>query len=184
MAQVACPFTYIASVPDIHFPGVGLHPHGGQAEAGDLSGHADTLLLRLIGQREALSEVEVRHGALKMRLGIEKALMLRVACHVATRGQHRRTLPPQQEPSRGSLYASTKTQYLKPSVFRQGHNASTQTGMFCHEPSPVALSFQQGRTSYIRSYISPLRGSSCSKVGGRWLAWHVRSIQKCASSRC
>jgi len=57
MAQVACPFAYVASVPDIRFSGVGLHAHGGQAEAGYFGGHGDALLLRVVGQREALAEV-------------------------------------------------------------------------------------------------------------------------------
>jgi len=57
MAQMACPFADVASVPEVHLTGIGFHPHGGQAEAGNLSGHADALVLRFVGQREALAQL-------------------------------------------------------------------------------------------------------------------------------
>jgi len=58
MMRLGCgPVSDALGVPDIHLTGVGLHAHGGQAEAGYFGGHGDALLLRVVGQREALAEV-------------------------------------------------------------------------------------------------------------------------------
>jgi len=62
MAQVASPVSNVLRVPDIHLTGVGLHPHGGQADAGHFGGHADGGIIRFVGQREALSEAQFVHS--------------------------------------------------------------------------------------------------------------------------